>query len=159
MGSGTILNELRAAAEMLRDNFGISSDVWSLPSINQLTREGQSCQRWNVLNPLAQPKIPYITQKLAGHDGPVVAATDYLKAYSEQLRAFIPTDYYTLGTDGFGRSDTRAKLRDFFEVDRRYIVVAALHGLLQQDQLKAEVVSEAIQTLGIDPEKIDPLLL
>ena len=130
-----------------------------MPSINQLTREGQSCQRWNLLNPLEEAKVPYITQQLAGHDGPVVAATDYLKAYSEQLRAFIPTEFFTLGTDGFGRSDTRAKLRDFFEVDRRYIVVAALYGLHKQGQLKAEVVSSAIEALGIDANKIDPLLL
>ncbi|MEZ0151953.1 MAG: pyruvate dehydrogenase (acetyl-transferring), homodimeric type [Candidatus Reddybacter sp.] len=159
MGSGTILNEVRAAAVILRDDYGISSDVWSLPSINQLTREGQSCQRWNLLNPLEVAKVPYITQQLAGHDGPVVAATDYLKAYSEQLRAFIPAVFFTLGTDGFGRSDTRAKLRDFFEVDRRYIVVAALYGLHKQGQLKAEVVSSAIEALGIDANKIDPLLL
>ena len=159
MGSGTILNEVRAAAELLRDDYGISSDVWSLPSINQLTREGQSCQRWNLLNPLEEAKVPYITQQLAGHDGPVVAATDYLKAYSEQLRAFIPTEFFTLGTDGFGRSDTRAKLRDFFEVDRRYIVIAALSGLHKQGELKAEVVNSAIESLNIDPNKIDPLLL
>lgn len=159
MGSGTILNEVRAAADLLSDEFGISSDVWSLPSINQLAREGQSCQRWNVLNPLEEERVPYISQQLAGHDGPVVVATDYLKAYSEQLRAFISTDFFTLGTDGFGRSDTRAKLRNFFEVDRRYIAVVALYGLYKQGQLKAEVVSSAIDTLGIDASKIDPVLL
>ena len=159
MGSGTILNEVRAAADLLSDEFGISSDVWSLPSINQLAREGQSCQRWNVLNPLEEERVPYISQQLAGREGPVVVATDYLKAYSEQLRAFISTDFFTLGTDGFGRSDTRAKLRNFFEVDRRYIAVAALYGLYKQGQLKAEVVSSAIETLGIDASKIDPVLL
>ena len=159
MGSGTILNEVRAAAEILRNDYGISSDVWSLPSINQLTREGQSCARWNLLNPLKKPKVPYITQQLAGHDGPVVAATDYLKAYSEQLRAFIPVEFFTLGTDGFGRSDTRAKLRDFFEVDRRYIAIAALYGLYKRGQVKAVLVNSAIEALGIDPNKIDPVLL
>lgn len=159
MGSGTILNEVRAAAEMLRDDYGVSADVWSLTSINQLAREGQSCERWNLLNPSAKPKMPYLAQQMMGHEGPVVAATDYMKTYSEQLRAFVPSDYYTLGTDGFGRSDTRAKLRDFFEVDRRYIVISALYALYKQGQLDVEVVSAAIDALGIDSDKIDPLFL
>tara|TARA_R110000787_G_scaffold102680_5_gene208743 strand:+ start:7900 stop:10551 length:2652 start_codon:yes stop_codon:yes gene_type:complete len=159
MGSGTIFNEVREAAIILRQDFGVHADIWSLTSVNQLARDGQSCTRWNMLHPGAKIRQPYITQQLTGHDGPVIAATDYMKAYTEQLRAFISDDYYTLGTDGFGRSDTRAKLRDFFEVDRRYIALAALYALYHQDRIKKSVVIGAISSLGIDPEKIDPVLL
>lgn len=159
MGSGTILNEVRGAADLLGKEFDVDADIWSVTSANQLTREGQSCERWNMLHPDEAPRVAYITQLLDGRDGPVVAATDYMKAYSEQLRAFIPGDFYTLGTDGFGRSDTRGKLRDFFEVDRRYIALAALYGLYKQDRIKGDVVRSAINTLGIDAEKIDPVLL
>lgn len=159
MGSGTIFNEVREAAILLKQDFGVHADIWSLTSVNQLARDGQSCTRWNMLHPGAKIRLPYIAEQLAGHDGPVIAATDYMKAYTEQLRAFIPDDYYTLGTDGFGRSDTRAKLRDFFEVDRRYIALAALYALYHQDRIKESVVTGAISSLGIDPEKIDPVLL
>ncbi len=158
MASGAILNEVRAAAKILIDDYAVAVDVWSLTSINQLTRQGQSCQRWNLLNPTAEPKTPYITEQLSGYEGPVVAATDYLKSYSEQLRAFIPGDYYTLGTDGFGRSDTREKLRDFFEVDRRYIVLSALYGLHKQGDFDTASMSKALTALDIDPNKLDPLV-
>ncbi len=159
MGSGTIFNEVREAAIILKQDFGVHADIWSLTSVNQLARDGQSCTRWNMLHPGAKIRQQYITQQLTGHDGPVIAATDSMKAYTEQLRAFIPDDYYTLGTDGFGRSDTRAKLRDFFEVDRRYIALAALYALYHQERIKKSVVIGAISSLGIDPEKIDPVLL
>ena len=116
-----------------------------------------------MLHPNETPRQPYITEQLAGKnseiDGPVIAASDYQKAYTEQLRAFIPGDFYTLGTDGFGRSDTRAKLRDFFEVDRRYITYSALYALYQQEKVKADVLAEAISALGIDVDKIDPVQL
>ncbi|RLA44949.1 MAG: pyruvate dehydrogenase (acetyl-transferring), homodimeric type [Gammaproteobacteria bacterium] len=159
VGGGTILNQVISAAQLLKKEFGVDADVWSLTSANQLTREGQSCVRWNMLHPHDQPKVPYITQQLGDRDDPVIAATDYLKAYAEQLRAFVSGDFYTLGTDGFGRSDTRGKLRDFFEVDHRYIVLTALYALYAQDKLSVDVVNGAIESLGIDPEKIDPVLL
>jgi pyruvate dehydrogenase E1 component len=159
IGAGTILNEVAAAAALLKKDFAVHANVWSLTSANQLTRDGQSCSRWNMLHPGDQEKIPYITQQLNGHDGPVIAATDYVKAYTEQLRAYIPGDFYTLGTDGFGRSDTRSKLRDFFEVDSRYIALTALHALSKQGKLDEAVVNDAIGSLGINPAKIDPVLL
>ncbi len=163
MGSGTILNEVRAAADMLKKDYGVDADIWSMTSANQLTRDGQSCSRWNMLHPENKPKKAYLTQQLATRnskfDEPVIAATDYMKAYSEQLRAFIPNDFYTLGTDGFGRSDTRSKLRDFFEVDRRYITYAALYALYKQDKVKSDVLTTAVAALHIDPNKTDPVML
>src|SRR5690625_4901237 len=105
MGSGTILQEVRAAAEILRNDFGVEADIWSMTSINELTREGQSASRWNLLHPTETPRKPDVTQQLEGQQGPVVIATDYMKNYAEQLRPYIPTDYHVLGTDGFGRSD------------------------------------------------------
>lgn len=164
LGSGAILNEVRAAAQILKEDYKVQADIWSVTSANQLCRDGQSCVRWNMLHPEETPRQPYITEQLAGKKGgqiddPVIAASDYQKAYTEQLRAFIPGDFYTLGTDGFGRSDTRTKLRDFFEVDRRYITYSALYGLYKQDKVKADVLSGAITALGIDADKIDPVLL
>jgi pyruvate dehydrogenase E1 component len=157
MGAGTILNEVIAAADILRDEYKVEADIWSVTSVNELTRDGQAASRWNLLHPDQKEKVPYLTGLLAGREGPVVIATDYMKNYSEQLRPFIPGDYYVLGTDGFGRSDSRAKLRDFFEVDRNYVVVNALYGLAKQGKVKMAVVKEAIDKLGLDPEKINPL--
>ncbi|KJS08079.1 MAG: pyruvate dehydrogenase [Gammaproteobacteria bacterium BRH_c0] len=159
MGAGTILNEVVAAADLLRDNYKIESDVWSVTSVNTLARDGQAATRWNLLHPGEKEQQAYITSTLAGHDGPFIIATDYMKSYSEQLRPFIPGDYHVLGTDGFGRSDTRAKLRDFFEVDRRYIAVAALYGLAKQGKIDLAVVKQAIADFGIDPEKSNPLFV
>jgi len=157
MGAGSILREVRAAAIVLREDYGVESDVWSLTSINELTRDGQRAQRWNMMHPEAEPRVPYITQQLAGAKGPVIAATDYLKTYAEQLRAFIPNSFSVLGTEGFGRSDTRANLRRFFEVDCNYVVIAALKALSDEGQLEAKVVSKAMKQLGVDPEKLDPM--
>ncbi|MDQ2075352.1 pyruvate dehydrogenase (acetyl-transferring), homodimeric type [Marinimicrobium sp. ABcell2] len=157
MGSGTILQEVRAAAEILRKDFSVEADVWSMTSINELTRDGQRATRWNLLHPTETPRKPYITEQLEGKDGPVVIATDYMKNYAEQLRAYIPSDYYVLGTDGFGRSDSREKLRHFFEVDRHFVVVASLKALADQGKVKPDVVSKAIKQFGIDPDKADPL--
>jgi pyruvate dehydrogenase E1 component len=157
MGAGTILREVRAAAEILRKDFDVEADVWSVTSVNELTRDGQRAQRWNMLHPTAAPRKPYIAQQLEGHEGPVIIATDHLKTYSEQLRAFIPNDYTVLGTEGFGRSDSRAKLRFFFEVNANFVVIAALKSLADQGKIKADVVAKAITTLGIDPEKADPM--
>ncbi|HEY8385246.1 MAG TPA: pyruvate dehydrogenase (acetyl-transferring), homodimeric type, partial [Porticoccaceae bacterium] len=157
LGSGTILNEVLAAADLLREQFKIEADVWSVTSVNELAREGQAAMRWNRLHPDEKEKVPYVTQVLAEQSGPFVIATDYIKSYSEQLRPFIPGDYHVLGTDGFGRSDTRAKLRDFFEVDRRYIAVTALYALAQQGKFDKADVKKAIVDLGIDADKNNPL--
>ena len=159
MGAGTILNEVIAAADMLKELYKVESDVWSVTSVNELARDGQAALRWNRLHPDAEEQVPYITRTLAGHDGPFVIATDYMKSYSEQLRPFIPGDYHVLGTDGFGRSDTRTKLRDFFEVDRRYIVLTALHSLARQGKIDKAVVKKAVVDLGIDSEKTNPLFV
>ena len=156
LGSGTILREVRAAAGLLRTDWGIGADVWSVPSVNQLRREGLSCERWNMLHPTQKQKVPYITELLKDKSGPVIAATDYMKSYANQLRDFIPQPYVTLGTDGFGRSDTREKLRHFFEVNRYFIVVAALKALADEGKFKAVDVKKAMKKYGIDPEKLDP---
>ena len=157
LGGGTILREVEAAADILRTDYDVDADVWSLTSVNELTREGQKVNRWNLLHPEEEPKIPFATQQLQGSEGPVIAATDYIKAYAEQLRPFIPGDYTVLGTDGFGRSDTRAKLRRFFEVDRAFIVIAALSALAKEGKISAQEISQAMRDLSIDPEKIDPM--
>ena len=158
LGAGAILNEVRAAAQMLKDDWGVASDVWSVTSFNELAREGQHVERWNRLHPDDKPKKAYVTQCLEKHAGPVVSSTDYIKLHSEQLRAFIPKTYLTLGTDGFGRSDTREKLRSFFEVDRYYVTVSALSALAQDGEVKNDVVLEAMRKYGIDRNKTNPVL-
>ncbi|NHO64118.1 pyruvate dehydrogenase (acetyl-transferring), homodimeric type [Aestuariicella hydrocarbonica] len=157
MGAGTILREVEAAAEMLREDYGIESDVWSMTSVNELTREGQTCARYNLLNPEAEEKQAYVTQQLAGRKGPVIGATDYMKNYLEQLRAFVPARFSVLGTDGFGRSDTRSNLRRYFEVDRYFVVLASLKALVDEGELSASVVTEAMKKYGITADKVDPL--
>ena len=157
MGAGTILREVRFAAEILRSDFDVEADVWSVTSVNELTRDGQRAARWNLLNPTATPRKPYITQVLEAAEGPFIISTDNLKTYSEQLRAFIPGSYTVLGTEGFGRSDTRTQLRHFFEVNRYFVVIAALKSLADQGKIKADVVAKAIKKFGIDPEKADPM--
>ncbi|WP_299773675.1 pyruvate dehydrogenase (acetyl-transferring), homodimeric type [uncultured Pseudoteredinibacter sp.] len=159
MGAGSILGEVREAAVLLKDDFGIEADIWSLTSINELTRDGQAAERWNMLHPEEEPKLPYLTQQLKDRQGPVIVATDYLKTYAEQLRGYIPGDYKVLGTEGFGRSDTRAKLRHFFEVDRYFVTVAALKSLADRGELDIKLVSKAIKKYGIDPNKVDPCLV
>mgnify|MGYP003324939718 FL=1 len=159
MGAGTILNEVIAAAEILKDQFDVESDIWSLTSVNELVREGQAVDRWNLLHPTKKAKKAYITEQLGDCKAPVIASTDYMKAYSEQMRAYIEQPFYVLGTDGFGRSDSRAALRHFFEVDRNFVVISALKALSDQGTIKATVVEKAIKTLGIDPEKPNPLYL
>ena len=158
LGSGTILREVQAGARLLEEQFGIASDVWSCPSFNELRREGLDVARHNLLHPTAAPRLSFVGQQLAGHEGPVVAATDYMKAFADQIRPFIPEGrrYSVLGTDGFGRSDSRAKLREFFEVDRRYVAVAALHGLMQDGKVKPKQVQDAIASMGIQADRINP---
>ncbi|MCG3170962.1 MAG: Pyruvate dehydrogenase E1 component [Pseudomonadales bacterium] len=157
MGCGAILREVRAAAALLREDFGVDADVWSLTSITELRRDGIDAERWNMLHPAARkPRVPWITQMLDGASGPVVAATDYVRAWADGLRPFIRQRYSVLGTDGFGRSDTRAKLRHFFEVDRHFIVVAALKALADDGRIRPAKVVEAIERYGIDAEKPNP---
>jgi pyruvate dehydrogenase E1 component len=157
LGSGTILREVEAAAELLKKDFNVEADIWSATSFNELRREALAVERHNFLNPEAEQKKPFITQQLDGRQGPAIAATDYMKLFADQVRAWVPTDYKVLGTDGFGRSDTREKLRHFFEVDRHFVVVAALKALADRGEIEAKKVTEAIKKYGIDPEKCDPL--
>jgi len=156
LGSGTILREVIAAAELLEQDFGISSDVWSVTSFNELRRDGLACERWNMLHPEAAPHISHVEQCLAERPGPVIAASDYVKAYADQIRAWVPRRYKALGTDGFGRSDTREKLRCFFEVDRFHVVVAALKVLAEDGSIGSETVSQALIRYQIDPDRPDP---
>jgi pyruvate dehydrogenase E1 component len=159
LGSGTILRESIAAQTLLATDWGIQADVWSCPSFNELTRDGQDAERFNLLHPLEAPRVSFVSQQLAAHAGPVVASTDYMKAYAEQIRPFIPKGrtYKVLGTDGFGRSDFRSKLREHFEINRHYIVVAALKALSEDGHLPAAKVAEAIAKYGIKADKINPL--
>ena len=159
MGAGTILNEVLAAAVLLKEKFNVESDVWSLTSINELVREGQAIDRWNLLHPTEVPKQSYIESQLGEIVEPVVIATDYMKAYAEQLRRYIPSTLHVLGTDGFGRSDSRETLRRFFEVDRHFIAISALKGLSDKGIIEATVVSDAIKMFSIDPDKANPLYL
>ena len=157
LGSGTILREVIAAADMLDKDYGIAADIWSVTSFNQLRRDGLDAQRWNMLHPDAEPRQSYVEQCLKDRAGPVVAATDYLKSYADQIRAFLPTQHYSvLGTDGFGRSDTRRALRRFFEVDRNYVAVATLKALADQEAIPRAKVADAIKRYGIDAEKPNP---
>ncbi|HEY7840684.1 MAG TPA: pyruvate dehydrogenase (acetyl-transferring), homodimeric type [Gammaproteobacteria bacterium] len=157
LGSGTILREVIAAADLLNEDFGVDADVWSVTSFNELRRDGLDVQRWNLLHPEKKPRASYVEETLKAHAGPVIAATDYMKAVSDQIRPFVPRRYTVLGTDGFGRSDTRAKLREFFEVNRFYVAVAALKALADEGEVPAKTVSEAIKKYGIDPEKPNPV--
>ncbi len=157
MGCGTILREVLAAAEMLDKDWGVSADVWSATSFTLLHRDGVDAARWNLLHPDQPPRIPYVARQLEGHVGPVVAASDYVRLFPEQIREFVPRRFTTLGTDGFGRSDNREGLRHFFEVDRRYVTVAALKALVDEGQLDKKKVNEAIKKYGISPEKPNPI--
>ena len=158
LGSGTILREAIAAAELLDKDFGVTADIWSCPSFNELRRDGFDAERWNRLNPEAKsPRKAYVTELLEGRQGPVVAATDYVRAYADQIRAFVPGSYTVLGTDGFGRSDTRANLRRHFEVDRYYIAHAAIAALAKEGKMTAKDVSRAIKQYKIDVEKANPV--
>ncbi|NDU87127.1 MAG: pyruvate dehydrogenase (acetyl-transferring), homodimeric type [Ferrovum sp.] len=153
VGSGTILREVEAAAQLLAADWGVSSNVWSAPSFNELAREGQATLRWNRHHPQETPRQAYVTQCLAPTKGPVIAASDYIKTFTEQIRAFVPRPYVTLGTDGFGRSDTRAKLRHFFEVDRYYIVQATLQALVDDGTVNVSQLVAAQKKYGLNPDK------
>ena len=157
LGSGTIFNEVIAAAELLKNDWGVEADLWGCPSFNELARDGQDAARWNLLHPLEAPKKSHVEQKLDGAVGPVVAATDYIKLFAEQIRPFVKNTYVTLGTDGFGRSDTREKLRHFFEVDRRWVTLAALKALADEGSIEREKVAAALVKYNLDPSKPNPM--
>ncbi len=159
LGCGSILREVIRAGEMLAADFGVASDVWSVTSFNQLARDGQSAERWNTLHPDQPARISFVEQQLADTSGPVISATDYIKTYSEQIREFVPGRYVTLGTDGFGRSDTRSDLRRHFEVNASFIAVAALSALVRDGKMPQSCVGEAIAKYGVNADKPDPVTL
>ena len=152
LGSGTILREVIAAAELLERDFDVLADVWSATSFTELRRDGLEVERWNMLHPESEPRRAYVTESLAGRRGPVIASTDYIRAFADQIRQWVPTSYRVLGTDGFGRSDFRSALRRFFEVDRHYVAVAALKELADAGEIDGAVVQSAIEKYEIDPE-------
>ena len=157
LGSGTILREVEAAAQLLRNDFEIEADVWSVTSFTELRRDGLDAERWNGLHPEEAPRQPFVSTQLEGRQGPVVAATDYMKLQADQIRPFVPGRYAVLGTDGFGRSDRRERLRHHFEVNRYFIAVGALKALAEDGIVKPSEVSAAIAKYDIDPAKPNPV--
>jgi pyruvate dehydrogenase E1 component len=157
LGSGAILNEVVKAQQML-EGYGVAADVWSVTSYQELYRDGHTTDRWNRLHPGEQPRVPYVTQCLGAAEGVIVAASDYVKALPDAIDRWLPRRLTSLGTDGFGRSEGRASLRDFFEVDAKFITAATLSALLQDGQVDAAVVQKAIKDLGINPEKPNPAI-
>jgi pyruvate dehydrogenase E1 component len=156
LGSGTILREVIAAADLLRDDWKVASNVWSVTSFNELRRDGISAERHNLLHPAKPRRKSWVETQLEGRAGPVIASTDYIRNHSEQIRPYVPHRYVTLGTDGFGRSDYRVKLRQFYEVNRHYVTIAALKALADDGEIKPTVVAQAIGKYGIDTERPDP---
>jgi pyruvate dehydrogenase E1 component len=157
LGSGTIFREVIAAAELLKKDWGVESDLWGCPSFTELAREGNAAARWNLLHPTETPRESHVEKMLKGVRGPVIASTDYVRTFAEQIRAFVPRRYVVLGTDGFGRSDTREKLRHFFEVDRYWVTVASLKALADEGVLPREKVAEALKKYNLDPNKPNPM--
>ena len=156
LGSGTILREVIAGAELLKKDWGVAADVWSCPSFNELRRDGMAAARWNLLHPASKPRASHVEQCLGPTKGPVIASTDYMRAFADQIREYVPRRYRVLGTDGFGRSDSRDNLRRFFEVNRDYVVVASLKALAEEGEVPAAKAAEAIKKYGIDAEKPAP---
>lgn len=157
LGSGAILREVIAAAELLEKDFSVHANVWSVTSFNELRRDGLAVERTNMLAPEKKVQISYVEKCLQAQEGPVIAATDYMRTYADQIRPFVPGSYTVLGTDGYGRSDTREHLRRFFEVDRYYVAVAALHALAKAGGIPASKVVEAMKKYNIDPKKPNPV--
>ncbi|KAA0091065.1 pyruvate dehydrogenase (acetyl-transferring), homodimeric type [Trinickia soli] len=157
MGAGTILNEVIAAADLLKNDWNVDSDIWSVPSFTELAREGQDIARWNLLNPNEPRKLSHVETLLQDAKGPVIASTDYVRALADQIRAYVPNRFVVLGTDGFGRSDTREKLRHFFEVDRYWVTVAALNALADEGTIERKVVADALAKYKLDPNKPNPM--
>jgi len=156
-GSGTILNEALKAQEILEEDYKVAADVWSVTSYKELRRDGMDAERWNMLHPLSEPKVPYVTQMLKDEEGVFVAASDYVKTLPDSIGKWFPRQLFSLGTDGFGRSEGRAELRDFFEVDAKHIVLATLYALYKEGKIKQPVIEKAIRDLEINPEKLNPL--
>src|SRR5690606_29293241 len=158
LGSGTILREVIAAADLLEADWKVSADVWSATSFTELRRDGLACDRHNLLHPDDEQQVPHVTRLLGQTEGPIVASTDYTKLFADQIRPFIPKgrSYRVLGTDGFGRSDFRYRLRRHFEVDRHFVVLAAVRELVEEGALPAGTVAAVIEKYGIDPDKVDP---
>jgi len=159
MGSGTILREVIAAAELLMDDFGIPADIWSVTSFNELRRDALEVERWNHLHPDEPQRLSYVEKCFGDRPGPYIAATDYMKIVSDQIQGWVPGNFYSLGTDGYGRSDARAALREHFEVDRRFIAVTALTALVEDGVLDKKTVAQAIEKYGMDPDRPDPVTL
>jgi pyruvate dehydrogenase E1 component len=156
LGSGTILREVAAAAELLEKEWSIAANLWSVTSYSELRRDGLGMERWNRLHPGLAPRQCWVEQSLAATTGPVIAASDYMRALPDMIRAWVPRKYVVLGTDGFGRSDSRAALRDFFEVDRHHVVVAALKALADEGMIERKVVGRAIEKYGIAIDRPNP---
>jgi pyruvate dehydrogenase E1 component len=158
LGSGAILPEVLKAQALLAEKYGVAADVWSVTSYSELYRDANACERWNLLHPTQPPRVPYLAQTFAEAPGVFVAASDYVKALPRSVDKWIPRPLVALGTDGFGRSESRASLRNFFEVDSRFVTLATLHALLREKQIEASVVEKAIKDLEIDPEKANPAI-
>jgi pyruvate dehydrogenase E1 component len=156
LGSGTIFREVIEAATLLDADWGVAADLWACPSFTELARDGMAVSRESLMNASAKPKVSHVERCLSDTTGPVIAATDYMRAFAEQIRPYVPRRYVVLGTDGFGRSDTRARLRRFFEVDRYYVTVAALKALADDGALPVAKVTEAMKKYGLDPAKPAP---
>jgi len=157
LGSGPIMNRVLEAQEILRDKYGVSSDIWSVTSYQQLRFDALEADRWNRLHPEAEARVPFITSTLSGSNGPFIAASDYVKALSDLVREWVPGPLTSLGTEGYGMSDTREALRRHFEIDKEMIVVGVLDTLKKQGKVDGKLVARAIRDLGVDPEKMDPL--
>jgi pyruvate dehydrogenase E1 component len=155
-GSGTIMYEVLKAQQILEEKYGVAADVWSVTSYKQLYRDGNDCDRWNMLHPGEAPHVPFVTQSLKDAPGVLVAASDYMKVLPESIAQWMPGPLVALGTDGFGRSESRVALRDFFEVDAKHIVLATLTALAREKQIKPQVLRQAVKDLGINPEKANP---
>jgi pyruvate dehydrogenase E1 component len=156
LGSGTIMYEVLKAQTILKEKYGVASDVWSVTSYKELYRNANDCERWNMLHPGEAPRVPYVTETLKDAPGPFIAASDYMKVLPESLAKWVPGKLVSLGTDGFGRSENRVALRDFFEVDAKHIVLATLGALAGEKKISLDVVKQAVGDLGIDAEKLNP---
>jgi pyruvate dehydrogenase E1 component len=157
-GSGTIMYEVLKAQKILEEKYGVAADVWSVTSYKELYRDGTDCDRWNMLHPSEQPRVPYVTSQLKNVPGVLVAASDYMKVLPRSISQWMPRPLMALGTDGFGRSENRASLRDFFEVDAKHIVLATLYELFREKQIGLDVVQQASKDLGINPDKPNPAI-
>ncbi|MGC1182015.1 transketolase-like TK C-terminal-containing protein, partial [Legionella sp.] len=157
LGCGTILREVIKAAQMLEDDYSITSNIWSVTSFNELRREGLAVERYNAMHPDKKPQESYVSMLLKGRQGPVIAATDYMRLFADQIRPYVPSQYITLGTDGYGRSDIRERLRHFFEVDAKYIVLAALNALVAEGSIDKSKVVDAMKRYNINSDKLDPI--